>query len=78
MPFSNRTKRQRWEKGQVVPEYNTIMMEAPKNQNIVSLHADLGTSHAETKRSGMLNATPLRKTQVAPYQAQPKRQTRTT
>jgi len=25
MPFSNNTKRQRWEKGQVVPEYNTIM-----------------------------------------------------
>jgi hypothetical protein len=32
MPFSKRTKRQRWEKGQVVPEYNTIMMGAPKNQ----------------------------------------------
>jgi hypothetical protein len=25
MPFSNNTKRQRWEKGQVVPEYSTIM-----------------------------------------------------
>jgi hypothetical protein len=32
MPFSNRTKRQRCEKGQVVPEYKTIMAEAPKNQ----------------------------------------------
>jgi hypothetical protein len=25
MPFSKRTKRQRWENGQVVPEYKTIM-----------------------------------------------------
>jgi len=25
MPFSNKTKRQRWENGQVVPEYKTIM-----------------------------------------------------
>jgi len=27
MPFSNKTKRQRCEKGQVVPEYKTIMSE---------------------------------------------------
>jgi hypothetical protein len=26
MPFSNSTKRQRWEKGQVVPEYSTIIL----------------------------------------------------
>jgi hypothetical protein len=26
MPFSNKTNRQRWLKGQVVPEYRTIMM----------------------------------------------------
>jgi hypothetical protein len=32
MPFSNSTKRQRWEKGQVVPEYSTIMAKTPKNQ----------------------------------------------
>jgi hypothetical protein len=32
MPFSNKTKRQRCEKGQVVPEYKTIMARAPKNQ----------------------------------------------
>jgi hypothetical protein len=25
MPFSNNTSRQRWENGQVVPEYRTIM-----------------------------------------------------
>jgi hypothetical protein len=31
MPFSNSTKRQRWEKGQVVPEYSTIMAGTPKN-----------------------------------------------
>jgi hypothetical protein len=32
MPFSNKTKRQRWEKGHVVPEYKTIMLRAPENQ----------------------------------------------
>jgi hypothetical protein len=32
MPFSNNTKRQRWENGQVVPEYSTIMMGTPQNQ----------------------------------------------
>jgi hypothetical protein len=26
MPFSNSTSRQRWENGQVVPEYRTIMI----------------------------------------------------
>jgi hypothetical protein len=30
MPFSNKTNRQRWEKGHVVPEYNTIMVAAPE------------------------------------------------
>jgi hypothetical protein len=32
MPFSNKTKRQRWENGQVVPEYKTIILGTPKNQ----------------------------------------------
>jgi hypothetical protein len=32
MPFSKSTKRQRWENGQVVPEYSTIMVEVPQNQ----------------------------------------------
>jgi hypothetical protein len=30
MPFSNNTSRQRWEKGQVVPEYRTIMFTFPQ------------------------------------------------
>jgi hypothetical protein len=29
MPFSNNTSRQRWENGQVVPEYKTIMIKSP-------------------------------------------------
>jgi hypothetical protein len=33
MPFSNNTKRQRWEKGQVVPEYKTIMGMNPSMKN---------------------------------------------
>jgi hypothetical protein len=32
MPFSNSTKRQRCEKGQVVPEYKTIMAKTPQSQ----------------------------------------------
>jgi hypothetical protein len=32
MPFSNKTKRQRCEKGQTVPEYKTIMSVAPEKQ----------------------------------------------
>jgi hypothetical protein len=30
MPFSNNTSRQRWENGQVVPEYRTIMFTFPQ------------------------------------------------
>jgi len=30
MTFSNKTNRQRWEKGQTVPEYKTIMSVAPE------------------------------------------------
>ncbi|WP_238400625.1 hypothetical protein [Burkholderia thailandensis] len=30
IPFSNSTSRQRWENGQVVPEYRTIMFAFPQ------------------------------------------------
>src|SRR5450830_968314 len=39
MPFSNKTKRQRWENGQVVPEYNTIMVGLLKIKKSGLLHA---------------------------------------
>jgi hypothetical protein len=40
MPFSNNTSRQRWENGQVVPEYRTIMIYIssinPKGQRAIN------------------------------------------
>jgi hypothetical protein len=64
MPFSNNTKRQRWEKGQVVPEYNTIMAGAPQYQKQFRHGPTVKQVGVETKKSGMHVCKPTLKTQA--------------
>ncbi len=58
--FSNRTRRQRWENGQVVPEYNTIMVEFLGVKSPDAVHdGELGSARSD--RANILSERPIEK-----------------
>jgi hypothetical protein len=56
IPFSNKTNRHRWEKGQVVPEYKTIMTTNPSMKNSGDTKNRIATA-SEPDHPGQVDVT---------------------